>query len=115
MKRSGRYTGLAISVMSRPLVLVASKASSGAIRLASSQKTCLASISSRMASTSSPQSFMQSLEVVYVILPSRAVESSLVKSPSFSKVSWLRAIRFFARSNPDSEPFQSATSYPAWA
>ena len=64
---------------------------------------------SMMASTIRSQSSMQTLEVVYVIRFCNSSDCSAVTMPSLRRVSWFRAIRFFARSKPDSDPFHRLT------
>ena len=91
--RSGRYTAWAISVTDMPEVLVASTTSSPTIRLTSSQKVCLTSIFSGMASRTKSAWAKQSLDVVMVIRSSSARDSSCVRAPCSTWDFWLMEIR----------------------
>ena len=115
MNRSGRCTAWAIWLMGRPLVLVASKASSGARGLASCQKIRLASRSSTMVSSISAQEPMQSRSRVKVIRPTAWAASSGASIPCAHSSSWFFKTVPLARSSPFCERLYKETCHPPWA
>ena len=101
--RRGCFTALAISVMDMPEVLVASTTSSPMTDVMSFQKACLVSMFSETVSRTKSALVKQSLEVVMIMRPSKAADSSAVKAPCSTSVFWLMEIRYLAFSRDVSD------------